>query len=94
MMNDDSVRIAAEEVFKKLSFFDALSFVIITELLDGMPYLTFGRYFRAPASRLPRAVPCKEKTEDGQEDVVAPGAQRKSRSVPGAREPTVSGLAS
>ena len=32
---------------KKLSFFDALSFVIITELLDGMFCLTFDRDFRS-----------------------------------------------
>jgi predicted nucleic acid-binding protein len=50
---DDSVRFAAEEAFKKLSkdkklsFCDALSFVIITELLDGMPCLTFDRDFRS-----------------------------------------------
>ena len=49
---DDSVRSAAEEVFKKLSkdkkisFCDALSFVIITDLLDGMPCLTFDGDFK------------------------------------------------
>ncbi len=49
---DDSVRSAAEEVFKrlskdkKISFCDALSFVIITELLDGMPCLAFDGDFR------------------------------------------------
>lgn len=49
---DDSVRSAAEEVFKKLSkdkkisFCDALSFVTITELLEGMPCLTFDADFR------------------------------------------------
>ncbi len=49
---DDSVRSAAEEVFKKfskdkkISFCDALSFVIITDLLDDMPCLTFDRDFR------------------------------------------------
>jgi predicted nucleic acid-binding protein len=49
---DDSVRSSAEEVFKKLSkdkkisYCDALSFVIITDLLDGMPCLTFDRDFR------------------------------------------------
>jgi predicted nucleic acid-binding protein len=42
----------AEGVFKKLSkdkkisYCDALSFVIITDLLDGMPCLTFDRDFR------------------------------------------------
>ncbi len=50
---DDSVRSASEEVFKKLSkdkkisYCDALSFVIITELLDGMPCLTFDGDFRS-----------------------------------------------
>lgn len=50
---DDSVRAAAEEVFKKLSkdkklsFCDALSFVIVTGLLDGTPCLTFDRDFRS-----------------------------------------------
>lgn len=49
---DDSVRFVAEGVFKKLSkdkkisYCDALSFVIITDLLDGMPCLTFDRDFR------------------------------------------------
>lgn len=49
---DDSVRSAAEEVFKrfskdkKLSFCDALSFVIITDLLEDMPCLTFDGDFR------------------------------------------------
>ena len=50
---DDSVRLAAEEVFKKLSkdkkisYCDALSFVIINDLLDGMPCLTFDGDFRS-----------------------------------------------
>ena len=50
---DDSVRSAAEEVFKKLSkdkrlsYCDALSFVIITDLLDTMPCLTFDNDFRS-----------------------------------------------
>lgn len=50
---DDSVRSTAEEVFKKLSkdkkisYCDALSFVIITDLLDGMPTLTFDGDFRS-----------------------------------------------
>lgn len=50
---DDSVRAAAQVVFKKLSrdkkisFCDALSFVVITTLLDGMPALTFDRDFRS-----------------------------------------------
>ena len=50
---DDSVRFAAEEVFKKLSkdkklsYCDALSFVMITELLDHMPCLTFDKDFRS-----------------------------------------------
>jgi predicted nucleic acid-binding protein len=50
---DDSVRSAAEEIFKKLSkdkklsYCDALSFVIITKLLDNMPCLTFDSDFRS-----------------------------------------------
>ena len=50
---DDSVRSAAEEVFKKLSkykklsYCDALSFVIITGLLDNIPCLTFDTDFRS-----------------------------------------------
>jgi len=49
---DDSVRSAAEIVFKKLSadkrlsYCDALSYVIITGLLGNMPCLTFDRDFR------------------------------------------------
>lgn len=49
---DDSVRSAAEEVFKKLSrdkrlsYCDSLSFVIITSLLDAIPCLTFDKDFR------------------------------------------------
>jgi predicted nucleic acid-binding protein len=50
---DDSVRSAAEAVFKKLSrdkrlsYCDALSFVIISHLLDGIPCLTFDKDFRS-----------------------------------------------
>jgi predicted nucleic acid-binding protein len=50
---DDSVRSAAEEVFKKLSkdkklsYCDALSYVIITGLLDTVPCLTFDNDFRS-----------------------------------------------
>ena len=50
---DDSVRSAAEELFKKLStdkklsYCDALSFVMITTLLDEMPCLTFDHDFRS-----------------------------------------------
>jgi len=49
---DDSVRSQAEEVFrrlgkdKRLSFCDALSFVVVTTLLDGMPCLSFARDFK------------------------------------------------
>jgi predicted nucleic acid-binding protein len=49
---DDSVRDGAEEVFKKLSkdkrisFCDALSFVLVTHVLDDMPCLTFDKDFR------------------------------------------------
>ncbi len=50
---DDSVRMAAEKVFRKiskdirLSYCDALSYVIITHLLDGIPCLTFDKDFRS-----------------------------------------------
>ena len=50
---EDSVRAAAIEVFKKmskdnkLSYCDALSFVIITQLLNAMPCLTFDKDFRS-----------------------------------------------
>lgn len=49
---DDSVRSQAEDVFrrlgkdKKLSFCDALSFVVVTTLLNGMPCLSFDRDFK------------------------------------------------
>lgn len=49
---DDSVRSQAEEVLrrlgkdKKLSFCDALSFAVVTTLLDGMPCLSFDRDFK------------------------------------------------
>jgi predicted nucleic acid-binding protein len=49
---DDSIRSAAEEVFKKLSrdkrlsFCDALSYVLVTHVLDGMPCLSFDGDFR------------------------------------------------
>lgn len=50
---DDSVRDHAEEVFKRLSkdkrisFCNALSFVLITRILDDMPCLTFDKDFRS-----------------------------------------------
>ncbi len=50
---DESVRSAAEQIFKKLSkdrklsYCDALSFVIITSLLDNMSCLTFDKDFRS-----------------------------------------------
>ena len=50
---DDSVRSAAEQIFKKLSkdkklsYCDALSFVIVTNLLDNMSCLTFDKDFRS-----------------------------------------------
>lgn len=50
---DDSVRSAAEEAFKKLSkdkklsYCDALSYMIITGQLDNMPCLTFDNNFRS-----------------------------------------------
>ena len=49
---DDTIRDAAEKVFKKLSrdkrlsFCDAISFLVITELLEDMPCLTFDRDFK------------------------------------------------
>ena len=49
---DDSIRDAAEKVFKKLSrdkrlfFCDAISFLVITEVLEGMPCFTFDRDFK------------------------------------------------
>lgn len=50
---DDSVRSAAEEIFKKvsrdkkISLCGAISYVVVTELLDGIPCLTFDRDFRS-----------------------------------------------
>ncbi|HDZ02553.1 MAG TPA: PIN domain-containing protein [Nitrospirae bacterium] len=49
---EDSVRIAAEEVFKKfsrdkrLSFCDAISYVVITHMLDNIPCFTFDKDFK------------------------------------------------
>ena len=49
---DDSIRSAAEQIFKKLSkdkklsFCDSLSFAIITNLLDNIPCLSFDNDFR------------------------------------------------
>ncbi|MBU4319840.1 MAG: hypothetical protein L6246_03470 [Thermodesulfovibrionales bacterium] len=50
---DDSVRIATEEVFKKLSkdkrisFCDAISYVVVTHLLKDMPCFSFDKDFRS-----------------------------------------------
>lgn len=50
---EDSVRAAAEEVFrklskdKKLSFCDALSYVVITHMLEHVPGLSFDKDFRS-----------------------------------------------
>ncbi len=50
---NDSIRAAAEEIFKKLSrdkklsFCDAISYVVITNLLENMPCFTFDRDFRS-----------------------------------------------
>jgi predicted nucleic acid-binding protein len=50
---DESVRTAAETVFKKLSrdkrlsFCDAISYVVITHLLDNIPAFTFDKDFRS-----------------------------------------------
>ena len=49
---DDSVRISAEDVFrklsrdKKISFCDAVSFVVITHVLDNIPCFSFDRDFK------------------------------------------------
>ena len=48
----DGTRAEAEEVFRiygaqhRLSFCDAISFVVVTTLLDGIPCLSFDRDFR------------------------------------------------
>lgn len=50
---DDSVRQAAEKVFRKLgrdrrlSYCDALSYVAVTGILGGIPILSFDKDFRA-----------------------------------------------
>ncbi|MFA4917718.1 MAG: PIN domain-containing protein [Thermodesulfovibrionales bacterium] len=49
---DDSVRTSAEDVFrklsrdKKISLCDAVSFVVITHVLDNIPCLSFDRDFK------------------------------------------------
>jgi len=49
----ETVHVEAEQVFRrygrdhKLSFCDAISFVVVTTLLDGMPSLAFDDDFRA-----------------------------------------------
>ncbi len=49
---NDSVRTAAEEIFKKLSrdktlsFCDAISYVVITHMLENMPCFSFDKDFR------------------------------------------------
>jgi predicted nucleic acid-binding protein len=49
---DDSVKTSAEDVFKKLSrdkkisFCDAVSFVVITHMLDNIPCFSFDRDFK------------------------------------------------
>ena len=49
----ESVRAQAEQIFRrygrdhKLSFCDAISFVVVTTLLDNIPSLAFDRDFRA-----------------------------------------------
>lgn len=49
---NESVRLAAEDVFKKLSkdkrlsFCDAVSYVVITHMLDNIPCLTFDKDFK------------------------------------------------
>jgi predicted nucleic acid-binding protein len=50
---DDSVRTAAEEIFrqiskdKKISFCDAISYVVITHILNNIPCFTFDKDFRS-----------------------------------------------
>ncbi|MEK7333180.1 MAG: hypothetical protein AAB017_07370, partial [Nitrospirota bacterium] len=50
---NDSVRMAAAEIFKKLSrdkrlsFCDAVSYVIITHMLENMPCFSFDSDFRS-----------------------------------------------
>ena len=52
VLYDDSVRTAAEDVFKKLakdkrlSFCDSISYVVITHMLENIPCFTFDRDFR------------------------------------------------
>jgi predicted nucleic acid-binding protein len=49
---DDSIRSAAEEIFKKrsrdkrISFCDAISYIVVTQLLDNIPCFTFDKDFR------------------------------------------------
>lgn len=49
----DNVRVEAEQIFRrygrdhKLSYCDAVSFVVVTTLLDGIPSLAFDADFRA-----------------------------------------------
>lgn len=49
---DDSIRDAAEKVFKrlsrdkKISFCDAITYIVIAYLLEGMPCFTFDRDFK------------------------------------------------
>lgn len=50
---DSSVRMAAEEVFKKLakdkrlSYCDSISYIVITHLLENIPCFTFDKDFRS-----------------------------------------------
>lgn len=49
---EDSIRSAAEEVFRKLSkdkrlsFCDAISYIVVAHILDNIPCLTFDKDFR------------------------------------------------
>jgi predicted nucleic acid-binding protein len=53
VLYDHTVRAAAEEVFRRcgaerrLSFCDAISFVVVTTMLDNVPCLSFDQDFRA-----------------------------------------------
>ena len=53
VLYDDSVRLMAEEIFRRraaqraLSFCDAISFVVVTTILDNAPCLSFDEDFHA-----------------------------------------------
>lgn len=53
VLYDDSVRLMAQEIFRRraaqraLSFCDAISFIVVTTILDNAPCLSFDEDFRA-----------------------------------------------